>query len=108
MNKKRSLKPTRLNLTYAATNYVVYLNALHMPFTKYQAYLRSLRFILKFYGYHFRLDHLTGTEVLRFADIYDPFDNDPYYKELGQAFWKFIHWLKKNQMIPAWSTETEG
>jgi hypothetical protein len=70
---------------------------------RYAAYLRVLRHIMTFYGYEYHLKRLTRARVLHYADIYDPWNEDPMIRERGQIFWKFIHWLKKNEMIPAFT-----
>ena len=95
--------PNRLTLQDAAKVYVVYLHALRLSYPKRQTYFRVVRHILTFYGYRFPLANFDGKRVLQYADIYDPFDFDPMIRERGQVFWKFIHFLKRNEMIPAWT-----
>ena len=104
MSKKHLL--FRLTLWDAAKIYVVYLYALRLSQIKRQTYLQALRHILRFYGYRFPLAKFDGQRVLQYADIYDPYDYDPLYREYGACFWKFVHWMKRNDMIPAW-TEPE-
>lgn len=95
----------RPTLWDAAKIYVVYLHALRITYLKRQAYLRALRHILMFYGYRFPLEQFDGKRVLQYAEIYDPFSSDWVVRERGQSFWLFIHWMKKNNMIPGWATE---
>jgi hypothetical protein len=107
MTKKRIVL-NELTLWGAAKSYVVYLHSLRLPYARYQALVRALKHVLIFYGYGFPLTKFSGKRVLQYADIYNPFDDDPIYREYGQSFWKFVHWLKKNKMIPAWTApETE-
>jgi len=92
-----------LTLRYAVKIYIVYLRSMGIKPARFAAYMRVLRHIMTFYGYEFPLKKFSGSRVLQYADIYDPFDFDPYTKERGQVFWKFIHFLKRNEMIPAWT-----
>jgi hypothetical protein len=102
MSKKRSSP----DLYYAAKIFVVYLKTMRLPYTDYMVFIRGLRHILKFYGYWLPLSELSGKTMLQYADIHDPFDNNRTTRERGEVFWKFMFFLKKNQMIPAW-TEPE-
>ena len=95
--------PNQLTLRDAAKIYVVYLYAIRLSHLKRQAYLRGLRHILIFYGYRFPLALFSGKRMLQYADIYSPYDHDPIYKERGRVFWKFVHFLRRNEMIPAWT-----
>ncbi len=94
---------TKLTLRYAVNIYIVYLRSMNISPAQFAAYLRVLRHIMIFYGYEYHLSKLSGSRVLQYADIYDPWNEDPLMRERGQIFWKFIHWMKKNEMIPAFT-----
>jgi hypothetical protein len=101
MIKKNRLN--RLTLMDAAKLYIVYLHAVKMSYPRFRVYIRGLRHVLVFYGYHFPLEDFDGKRMLQYADIYSPYDFDPIYKERGEVFWKFTFWLKQNAMIPNWT-----
>lgn len=92
-----------LTLQYGVKIYVVYLRSMRISPAHFAAYLRVLRHILQFYGYDFKLATFSGSRVLQYADIYDPWNENPFMRERGKVFWKFIHWMKKNEMIPAFT-----
>ncbi len=92
-----------MTLHDAAKSYLVYLAALKMHPRDRMAQARSLRYILEFYGPAFPLTEFDGERVLQYADIFSPYDDDPYNKERGFIFWLFVHWMKKNEMIPSWT-----
>lgn len=91
----------------AAKLYVIYLRALDMGYVQLQAHVRSLRHTLEFYWSGFQLGGFDGKCILQYADLHDPDSDDPYNYERGRLFWRFIHWLKKNKMIPAWTEPEE-
>lgn len=99
---KKTKEPT-LTLDYAVKIYIVYLRSKKVSPAKFDAYRRVLRHIMTFYGYKYHLKKFTGSRVLQYADIYDPYNANPLMQERGQVFWKFIHWMKKNEMIPAFT-----
>ena len=99
------MKQVDHTLQYAVRMYVIYLRSIRVSPARFAAYMRVLRHIMKFYGYYFRLEEFSGAHVLQYADIYDPWNEDPLMRERGQLYWKFVHWLKKNEMIPAFTVE---
>jgi hypothetical protein len=101
---KKTKEPT-LTLDYAVKIYIVYLRSKKISPAKFAAYLRVLRHIMIFYGYKYHLNKFSGSRVLQYADIYDPWNASPFAQERGQVFWKFIHWMKKNEMIPAFTAK---
>ncbi len=108
MNKRLLYRSKKLDLTDAVRLYIVYLNALGLRRTSRLAQTRVLRHILEFYGPRFPLTSLDGRRILQYADLYDPYDDDRVINEYGRFFWKFVHWMKKNQMIPAWTDPENG
>jgi hypothetical protein len=103
IKKRTTQKPT---LFYAAKIFVVYLKALHLPYTRYQTYIRGLRHILRFYGHEHELEQFNGRIMLQYADLFDPYSESQTIAERGEVFWKFMFFLKRNEMIPEW-TEPE-
>lgn len=95
-------------LDYAAKIYIVYLRSKNVSPQKFAAYVRVLRHVMLFYGYKFYLGKFSGSRVLQYADIYDPWNTDPLVRERGIIFWKFVHWMKKNKMIPAFTAKERG
>ena len=92
-----------LRLDYAVKIYLVYLRSLNISPARYAAYLRVLRHIMIFYGYKYHLHKFSGARILQYVDIYDPFHEDPLMRERGQIFWRFVHWMKKNDLIPSFT-----
>jgi nitroreductase len=84
MTQKR-INLTELTLWGAAKSYVVYLHSLRLPYARYQALVRALRPVLIFYGYGFPLTKFSRKRVLQYADIYNPFDDDPIYRIAAQS-----------------------
>jgi len=110
MAEVRTMKQIRRNvrvlkLDYAVKIYIVYLRSKNISPARMAAYLRVLRHIMIFYGYQYHLDKFSGARVLQYADIYDPWQEDPLMRERGQIFWKFIHWMKKNDLIPSFTAK---
>lgn len=102
---KKSFTQDRTTLWHGAKLYVVYLRSRGLSPQMLAAHLRVVRHILKFYGYHFKLREFTGSRVLQYADIYDPWNSNELIRERGQFFWPFVHWLKKNEMIPGFTAK---
>ncbi len=94
-----------MTLNDAAKQYNVYLQTLHLSKGHLKAYHRGLQNILQFYGSETPLDSLDNSNVLDYVAVNDPFDCDPVHTERGYIFCKFIYWLMRNQLIPAWATD---
>ncbi len=77
---------TRSTLEYAAKVYLVYLRSLNINPRRFTQYVRVLRHVMLFYGPSFRLDHFCGSRVLQYADLYDPWNEDPLVRERGEVF----------------------
>ena len=92
-------------LRHSTDRYLVYLKALGMPAKRLKAYQRALTDIELFYGPDTPLNVFDNAKVLEYAKENDPFDTDPLIVERGAIYCKFIHWLMKNRMIPAWASE---
>ncbi len=102
MTKKRITTST-MTLYDAAKVYLVCLKATRPSHTRYMADVRGVRHILTFYGYRFPLNEFTGKRYLQYADIYSPVDDDWVYRERGRAYLRFVYFMKKNNLIPAWT-----
>lgn len=94
-----------ITLKQAVKLYIVYLRAKRISPMLLAAYVRSLRHILVFYGFDFPVFLLNGKRILQYADIYDPWQRSPLARERAIVFWRFVHWLKRNGLIPAFSEE---
>ncbi len=88
-----------MTLFHAAKVYLIYLRAIPVHTSYYEKSVRALRDVLTFYGYDFPLTGMIGSQVLLYTDQHDPFDFIPDDRLKGQVFWKFVHFLKKNEMI---------
>ena len=89
----------------AVKEYVIYLHSIQISPARFAAYMRVLCHVMKFYGDNLSLEMFSDACVLRYADIYDPWHANPLMRERGQLYWKFVHWLKKNDMIPAFTAD---
>jgi hypothetical protein len=85
---------------------VIYLKTLRLEYTRYDMFLRGLRHILRFYGPEYPLETFDGKIMLQYADLYPQYSLIQPVHERSEVFWKFMFFLKKNDMIPSW-TEPE-
>lgn len=96
-----------MTLYYAARQYNIYLQTLHLSKAHLKAYRNGLEDILQFYGSETPLETMDDSNVLDYVSVNDPFDCDPVHTERGHIFCTFIHWLMRNRMIPAWAAEMD-
>ena len=89
----------------ATVQYLVYLRALGLSAKRLTPFHRVLPDVLSFYGSETPLELFDDSMVLEYIKENDPFETDPVKVMRGDIFCKFVHWLMKNQLIPAWKEQ---
>jgi hypothetical protein len=82
-----------------------FINLVERKFYDGLAFHRVLPDVLSFYGSETPLELFDDSMVLEYIKENDPFETDPVKVMRGDIFCKFVHWLMKNQLIPAWKEQ---